>query len=123
MQRATAEGLLESFEKKQIFATAYLFREILVSTGPLSGYLQSVNVDLGKALAMIDSCLSRLQRLRNDPDEKLKFARMSVIKLNGRNHASDVKERWTVRLLAISQRRHPFLSGNGIHSMLLWIPS
>ena len=72
MQRATAEGLLESFEKKQILATAYLFREIFVITGPLSRYLQSVNVDLGKALAMIDSCLSRLQRLRNDPDEIIK---------------------------------------------------
>lgn len=61
-------------------------------TGPLSRYLQSVNVDLGKALAMIDSCLSRLQRLRNDPDEIIKTARMSAIKLNGRSHASDVEE-------------------------------
>ena len=31
-----------------------------------------INVDLGKALAIIDSCLSRLQRLRNDPDEIIK---------------------------------------------------
>ena len=49
-------------------ATAYLFCEIFVITGPLSRYLQSVNVDLGKALAMVDSCLSRLQKLRRDPD-------------------------------------------------------
>lgn len=51
-QRATAEGLLASFQTKQFMATAYLFREIFVITGPLSRYLQNVNVDLGKALAM-----------------------------------------------------------------------
>ena len=73
MQRATAKGLLESFEKEQIMATAYLFREIFVITGPLSRYLQSVNVDLGKALAMVDGCLSRLQTLRSDPDKIIRI--------------------------------------------------
>ena len=73
MQRATAKGLLESFEKEQIMATAYLFREIFVITGPLSTYLQSVKVDLGKALAMVNGCVSQLQRLRSDPDEIIRI--------------------------------------------------
>ena len=73
MQRATAKGLLESFEKEQLMATAYLFRETFVITGPLSRYLQSVNVDLGNALAMVNGCLSRLQRLRSDPDEIIRI--------------------------------------------------
>ena len=55
MQRATAKGLLELFEKEQIMATAYLFHEFFMITAPLSRYLQNVNVDLGKALAMVDS--------------------------------------------------------------------
>ena len=73
--KATGKGLLESFEKEQTMATAYLFREIFVITGPLSRYLQSVNVDLAKALAMVDGCLSRLQRLRSDPDEIIRICK------------------------------------------------
>jgi hypothetical protein len=67
--RSTAEGIRSSFETKQVLATAYLFREIFAITGPLSRYLQSVNVDLGKALGLFDTALSRLQRLRSDPDK------------------------------------------------------
>ena len=56
-QRLTAEGLLTSFQLKQIVATAYLFREIFAITGPLSRYLQSIDADLGKATSMIDSAI------------------------------------------------------------------
>ena len=73
-QRATAEGLLAPFQSKQIMPTACLFREIFVITGPLSRYLQSVNVDLGKALVMVDSSLSRLQSLRSDPDKVIQIS-------------------------------------------------
>ena len=38
-QRLTAEGLLTSFQSKQILATACLFREIFAITGPLSRIL------------------------------------------------------------------------------------
>ena len=72
-QRAIANGLLASFETKQVIATAYLFREIFVITGPLSRYLQSVEIDLGKALAMIDTSLSQLQRLRSNPDQIIRI--------------------------------------------------
>ena len=58
--------------KKANLCNSVSFRGIFVIAGPLSRYLQSVNIDLGKALAMIDSCLSRLQRVRNDPDEIIK---------------------------------------------------
>ena len=68
-QRATAEGILASFQTKQIIATAFLFREIFIITG-----LQSVNVELGKALAMIDGSLSQLQRLHNNPDEIIRLS-------------------------------------------------
>ena len=54
--------------------TACLFREIFVITGPLSRYLQSVNVDLGKALDMVDASLSRLQSLRSDPDKVIQIS-------------------------------------------------
>ena len=35
---------------------------------------KSVNVDLGKALAMVDSSLSRLQSLRSDPDKVIQIS-------------------------------------------------
>ena len=55
-------------------ATACLFHEIFVITGPLSRYLQSVIVDLGKALAMVDSSLSRLHSVRSDPDKIIQIS-------------------------------------------------
>ena len=36
-------------------ATAFLFNEVFAKTGPLSRYLQSVNMNYAKALALIDS--------------------------------------------------------------------
>ena len=49
-QRDVANGLLETFNKKDILATACLFREIFSVTGPLSLYLQTIDIDLGKAI-------------------------------------------------------------------------
>ena len=71
--RATAEAIRLSFETKQVLATAYLFRNVFAITGPLSRYLQSVNVDLGKAMGMIDSALQQLQRLRDEPDKVIQM--------------------------------------------------
>ena len=67
-QRDTANGLIDAFKKKEIIATALLFREIFSVTGPLSRYLQSVDIDIGKAVIITDSCLSQLQELRMTPE-------------------------------------------------------
>ena len=72
-QRLTAEGLLTSFQLKQIDATACLFREIFAITGPLSRYLQSIDVDLGKATSMIDSAILQLEQLQNNEEKIVKI--------------------------------------------------
>ena len=66
--RNTAAGLLTQLQTKQFLATAYLFREIFAATGPLSQYLQGVDVDFGKALSMFDSTIAQLNKLRGEPD-------------------------------------------------------
>ena len=73
-QHSTAEGLLTSFHSRQITATACLFREIFAITGPLSRYLQSVSVDFGNALRMVDSAVSQLQKKRKIPDKIIEQA-------------------------------------------------
>ena len=72
-QRLTAEGLLTSFQLKQILATACLFREIFAITGPLSRHLQSIDVDLGKTTSMIDSAILQLEQLRNNEEKIVKI--------------------------------------------------
>ena len=72
-QRLTAEVLLTSFQLKQIVATACLFREIFAITGPLSRYLQSIDVDLGKATSMIDSVILQLEQLQNNEEKIVKI--------------------------------------------------
>ena len=67
-QRSTSAGLLECFQTKQFVATAYLFREIFAITGPLSRYLQSINIDFGKAIGMIDTAIVQLSKLREEPE-------------------------------------------------------
>ena len=71
-QRSTSAGLLECFQTKQFIATAYLFREIFAITGPLSRYLQSIDIDFGKAISMIDSAIVQLSKLREEPDTFIK---------------------------------------------------
>eukprot|EP00795_Rhopilema_esculentum_P010044 gene10044-biopygen12706 len=65
--KALMYGLLECFQSKQLVATAYLFREIFSVTGPLSRYLQSIDIDFGQAVNMIDSAIAQLDKLREEP--------------------------------------------------------
>ena len=46
-------------------ATAFLFRELFAVTGPVSRYLQTVDIDLSKAVPMINSSITSLQKMRN----------------------------------------------------------
>ena len=66
-KREVADGLLEIFSTKQFIASAYLFREIFAITGPLSRILQSVNIDFGKALNLLDAVCEQLSQLRDNP--------------------------------------------------------
>ena len=67
--RKTSAGLLTQIQTKQFLATAYLFREIFASTGPLSRYLQRLDVDFGKALGMVGSVIDALNELRKKPEQ------------------------------------------------------
>ncbi len=73
-QCSTAEGLLAYFQSRQITATACLIREIFAITGPLSRYLQSVSVDFGNALRIVDSAVLQLQEMRKIPDKIIEQA-------------------------------------------------
>ena len=66
-KRDIADGLLDLFSTKQFIASAYLFREIFAITGRLSRILQSVNIDFGKALNLLDAALEQLTQLRDNP--------------------------------------------------------
>lgn len=66
-KRSTADGMLKLFSTKQFLATAYLFRDIFAITGPLSRTLQSVNIDFGSALDLLDSAQKQLVTLRANP--------------------------------------------------------
>ena len=52
-------------------ATMYLFQEIFVVTGPLSRYLQTVNMDICNALAMMQSAIDSLEKLRNSASDTI----------------------------------------------------
>ena len=71
--RKTSAGLLTQIQTKQFLATAYLFREIFASTGPLSRYLQRVDVEFGKALGMVESAIDELNELRKEPERIIKY--------------------------------------------------
>ena len=71
--RKTNAGLLTQIQTKQFLATAYFFREIFASTGPLSRYLQRVDVDFGKALGMVESAIDELNELRKEPGRIIKY--------------------------------------------------
>lgn len=96
-QRATAKELHTVFQTKQFVAFAYLFQEIFDITGPLSRYLQSVNVDFGKAIDLIDSSISRIQIMRDNPEKIIEISDSSVVGVewsssstnNGRRKSND----------------------------------
>lgn len=69
-QRNTSAGLLTQIHTKQFLATAHFFWEIFASTGPLSRYLQRVDVDFRKALGMVESAIDEFNELR-----KMRWAR------------------------------------------------
>ena len=58
-KRDIADGLLDLFSTKQFIASAYLSREVFAITGPLSRILQSVNIDFGKTLNLLDAALKQ----------------------------------------------------------------
>eukprot|EP00731_Ephydatia_muelleri_P009420 Em0005g6a len=76
--RSEAAGLLSSIQTREFLATAFLFQEIFAKTGPLSRYLQSVNMDYAKALAMIDSVIASLERMRSAPQDIIDIMERSV---------------------------------------------
>ena len=63
--RSDAAGLMSSIQTKQVLAAAFLFRAIFARTGPLSHYLQGIDVDFSKALSMTDCVISSLDEMRN----------------------------------------------------------
>ncbi|CAB4035356.1 zinc finger MYM-type 1-like, partial [Paramuricea clavata] len=71
--RKTSIGLLKQIQTKQFLATAYLFREIFASAGPLSRYLQRVDVDFGKALGMVESAIDELNELCKEPELIIRY--------------------------------------------------
>ena len=64
-----ADGLLTSIQARQFMTTAFFFREIFAVTGPLSRYLQTVDIDFSNAVSMIDSAVTSLQKIRDMPDD------------------------------------------------------
>ena len=69
----TSAGVLTQIQTKQFLATAYLFRETFASTGPLSRYLQRVDVDFERALGMVESAIDELNKLRKEPERVIKY--------------------------------------------------
>ena len=65
-KRAVSNGLYETILRKDIIATAILFKEVFSITGPLNTYLQSVEMDFGQANALVAAALEQLQKLRDD---------------------------------------------------------
>ena len=72
-QRSEAAGLLVSINTKQFLATLFLFREIFAHTGPLSRYLQTVNIDFSKALTMIECVSSSLELMRQKAEDVIRI--------------------------------------------------
>ena len=66
-QRADAAGITTIMHSKEFLATALLFKQIFVHTGPLSCYLQSVNIDIMKALEMVDAVTDEIGKMRLEP--------------------------------------------------------
>ena len=64
--QSIANGLFDNFSFKEFVATALLFIEIFVITGPLSRYLQSKRVDLAKACSLVSGSMKQIESLRHN---------------------------------------------------------
>ena len=58
---------MHSKPNNTLIATAYLFREIFATTGPLSRPLQAIEIDFGKAIQLLDGAMQQIQELRENP--------------------------------------------------------
>ncbi len=123
----TSTGLLTQTQTKQFLATAYLFREIFekYSTGPLSRYLQRVDVDFRKALRMVGSAIDGLNELRKKPEQIITCMEQnhdseSVI---CNNQESDVEEEWMVKMPKTNLLKYQKITGNVIPFTFLWTQS
>ena len=67
--REKANELLTLIQTRQFMATASLLREIFTVTSPLSRYLQTVDIDFSKAVPVIGSVITSLQKMRVMPDD------------------------------------------------------
>jgi hypothetical protein len=73
--RSDAAGLLSSVTSMQFLATACLFQEIFALTGHLSRYLQGVELDVFRALQMVDGVVDRLRSMRSRPQYACELAK------------------------------------------------
>ena len=98
--RKTSAGLLTQLQTKQVLATAYLFGEIFASTGPLSRYLQRVDVDFGKALGMVESAIDELNELRKEPERIIQYVKQEHDPLGVTWQESRVRRRrrWMMKM-------------------------
>ena len=83
-KRACANGLHQSFLSKEITATARIFQEVFAVTGPLSNYLQSTDVDIGKANDLVDGCFTQLKDLCERPETIMKQVESCFENTNGK---------------------------------------
>ena len=72
-QRNVASGLIDSYQTKQFIAMAYLFTEVFSITGPLSRSLQSVKIDFGKVLDLLELAIIQLATLREELQKVIEF--------------------------------------------------
>ena len=76
--QSEAAGLLSSIQTRKFMVTAFLFKEVFAKTGPLSWYLQSVNMGYAKALALIHSIIASLEGMRSAPQDIISIMERSV---------------------------------------------
>ena len=99
-QRSVATGLRRSFLRKEIVATAILFKEIFAITGPRNTYLQSTKMDLNKATVLAAGAKNQLQKLRDNPD---KVNARHTVKLSGTVPAEAMVKRMNGGLILLIQ--------------------
>ena len=61
--------MLTSIQTRQFMATAFLLREKFAEAGPFSRYMLTVHIDFSKAVPMIDSVITSLQKMRYMTDD------------------------------------------------------
>ena len=88
--RADATGLLSSINTKQFIATMYLFQEIFVVPRPLSRYLQTVNIDICNALAMMQSAINSFEKMRNSA--RVSYGRLWCHRIENQSYSSPQRQ-------------------------------